>query len=300
MNNFYILLGKNINDKKTFDTVIENIPKLCYVKNFPKLQNSILTSDTGWGCTIRSSQMMLLYGYLLHFNMLSKETRILNSDLYSKILENFNDNYIGKLSIHSVCFFGEKINKKPGDWYGPNTISYIINSIYNCYQQLLGISLYYNNNRIMDETKICEMLSVSPIFVLMPVKLGIEKKINEKYIEVLKKILSLQCSIGFIGGKNNSSYYVVGINYKLKKWLYFDPHKIRCYNDYNNIYNTDYQMLNYMELDSNLSIGLYFRKINEFEYFKKTIEKTNLFDFSYDKEFKYNNLKIEDEWNLIY
>ena len=47
MNNFYILLGKNINDKKTFDTVIENIPKLCYVKNFPKLQNSILTSDTG-------------------------------------------------------------------------------------------------------------------------------------------------------------------------------------------------------------------------------------------------------------
>jgi cysteine protease ATG4 len=299
MNTFSILLGQNISDKRILNTLIQNIPKLCYVKNFPKIQNSILTSDIGWGCTIRSCQMMLLYGYLLHFNILYEEERIFKPKLYSKILNIFNDNYTGKLSIHSVCFFGEKINKKPGDWYGPNTISYIINSIYSCYQNLLGISLYYNNNCVIEEKKISDMLVISPIFVLIPVKLGIDKTINVKYIEVLKTIISLRCSIGFIGGKNNSSYYIVGVDLELNRWLYFDPHIIREYNDYNNIHNRKYSMLKCNELDPNLSIGLYLKNMEDFNYFKRNTEKSGIFDFFYNKKLKYNKIKIEDEWNLI-
>ena len=205
MDSYSVILGNKIKEEKKLNHLINSIPKLSYVKDFPKIQNSTLTTDKGWGCTIRSCQMMLLYGYLVHYNLLDTENMFCNSTLYYKIIDNFNDNYISKLSIHSICFFGEKINKKPGDWYGPNTISYIINTIYNCYETILGIRLYYSNCSEINEKKVKKMLVKSPIFLLIPVKLGIDKIINKKYIEILKELISLKVSIGFIGGKRNSS-----------------------------------------------------------------------------------------------
>ena len=62
----------------------------------------------------------------------------------------------------------------------------------------------------------------------------------------------------------------------------------------------EYGLLNYTDLDPNLSIGLYLKNDQDYNLFKNKIEKSNIFNFSYNYELKYKNLKLEEDWNLIF
>ena len=67
-----------------------------------------------------------------------------------------------------------------------------------------------------------------------------------------------------------------------------------------NIYNNNYGLLDYCDLDPNLSIGFYLKNMRDFIFLKKNLSKSFFFDFIHSSQkIKYKNLKVENEWNLI-
>eukprot|EP01084_Bolivina_argentea_P280305 479345_1 len=99
---------------------------ITYRNKFEKILSSSYTSDAGWGCMLRTAQMItaqaliiLNYDYGWTLNKLSLN----NSNNYYSILQLFNDKHDknkNPLSIHNMLSYGSVLYNKPvGHWYGP-------------------------------------------------------------------------------------------------------------------------------------------------------------------------------------
>ena len=110
---------------------------LSYRKEFPVLDGTYFTSDCGWGCMLRSGQMLLAQALVFHF--LGRDWRwtevgknreefILEESLHRAIIQWFGDNPSPScpLSIHQMVQQGQMSGKQAGDWYGPVSVSYIL------------------------------------------------------------------------------------------------------------------------------------------------------------------------------
>ncbi|KAL7020612.1 hypothetical protein ACKWTF_011587 [Chironomus riparius] len=93
------------------------------------------TSDCGWGCMIRSGQMMLAQALIVHFlgrswrfdpnSQLSQTTE---DHIHRKILRWFGDqeSKTSPFSIHKMVELGKKNGKKVGEWYGPGSVAHVL------------------------------------------------------------------------------------------------------------------------------------------------------------------------------
>lgn len=108
---------------------------MTYRREFPIMNGSNYTSDCGWGCMIRSGQMLLAEALVRHF--LSRTWRwdaesqihITHDDnMHRKIIRWFGDSSSmnSPFSIHNLVNLGEELGKKAGDWYGPSSVSHLM------------------------------------------------------------------------------------------------------------------------------------------------------------------------------
>ncbi|KAF5829634.1 hypothetical protein DUNSADRAFT_15701 [Dunaliella salina] len=91
-----------------------------YRKNFPCLGESLLTSDVGWGCTLRSGQMLVAEALSRHVlgrcwmrDPSRPDPRMLS------LLAQLADSPSAPLSIHQLCAAGANHGIQPGKWLGP-------------------------------------------------------------------------------------------------------------------------------------------------------------------------------------
>ncbi len=119
----------------TFKTDFEHLVWMTYRSGFTPLLNDY-SSDVGWGCMIRSGQMILANCLMLH--SLGRDWRLQDTaqphvwNTYVTVMKWFLDVESCPFSIHRITLFGQQeLNVNIGSWFGPTSISQTIKYVSN-------------------------------------------------------------------------------------------------------------------------------------------------------------------------
>lgn len=201
---------------------------LTYRREFPVLDGSSFSSDCGWGCMLRSGQMLLAQALVMH--LLGRDWRwnqqvptdrdsYIQDAKHRAIVRWFGDrpSHNSPLSIHNLVQLGTAQGKQPGDWYGPAFVAHLLRrAVREAARenvQLAQLNVYVAQDccvYIQDVVDECEHdNSWKSLVVLVPVRLGADK-FNYLYAPCLTTLLSHENCIGIIGGRPKHSLYFVG------------------------------------------------------------------------------------------
>lgn len=218
-----------------------------YRREFPILNGSTFTSDCGWGCMLRSGQMMLAQALVCHFlgrswrwnpDEIITTARSFHEDVcHRMIIKWFGDkpSLNSPLSIHTLVTIGENSGKRAGDWYGPASVAHILKQAVKLASkenyEFDELAVYVSQDcaiyiqDVLDEC-FAPRNATCPrkwkaLVLLVPLRLGTEK-LNPIYAPCLTALLSFENCIGIIGGRPRHSLYFVG--YQDDKLIHLDPH----------------------------------------------------------------------------
>ncbi|KAI9373205.1 hypothetical protein BJX61DRAFT_552364 [Aspergillus egyptiacus] len=193
------------------------------------LDSQGFTSDTGWGCMIRSGQSLLANAMVIM--SLGRNWRRgdgLRDEV--RILALFADSPKAPFSIHNFVRYGaEFCGKHPGEWFGPAATARCIQGLSAKYTHS-SLRVYTTDDssdvyedRFMGVAR-DEQSIVRPTLILLGLRLGIDR-VTAVYWEGLKAVLQYPQSVGIAGGRPSASHYFIGV--QGSHFFYLDPHSTR-------------------------------------------------------------------------
>ncbi|OMP07953.1 Peptidase C54 [Corchorus olitorius] len=223
---------------------------MTYRKGFDAIEDTKITSDLGWGCMLRSSQMLVAQALLFHRLGRSwrKPLQKPFDQAYIEILHQFGDSKDTAFSIHSLLQAGKIYGLAAGSWVGPYAMCRSWESLARCKReendlehQSLPMAVYVVSGDedgerggapvvcIEDASRHCFEFSRgqadwTPILLLVPLVLGLDK-VNPRYIPSLQATFMFPQCLGILGGKPGASTYIVGV--QEENAFYLDPHEVQ-------------------------------------------------------------------------
>jgi len=199
---------------------------ITYRKNFPRIFDSLWTTDAGWGCMLRSMQMLLADALVRHYltpKWRYKKNRRRHHPNYGHILRSFCDLPDCDFSIHSMLENGACFQKSIGTWFGPGECAYMIQQC--VHSSLSSLKVVLATDGVLyseDIDKVVKNDKSDSLLILVTVRLGLDC-IPKVYYSSILQCLELPSCIGIAGGKPKRSLFFPG--YQGDRLIYLDPHK---------------------------------------------------------------------------
>uniref|UniRef100_A0ACD5Z3N5 Uncharacterized protein n=1 Tax=Avena sativa TaxID=4498 RepID=A0ACD5Z3N5_AVESA len=225
---------------------------ITYRKGFDAISDSTLTTDVGWGCMVRSSQMLVAQALISHHLGRSwrKPSQNPCNPEYIRILRLFGDSKVSAFSIHNLLQAGKSYGLAAGSWVGPYAMCRTWQTLIRTNREQPGVingngsfpmALYVVSGDEDGERGGAPVVCIdvaaqlcydfnkdqsvwSPILLLVPLVLGLDK-VNPRYIPLLKETFTFPQSLGILGGKPGASTYIAGV--QDDRALYLDPHEVQ-------------------------------------------------------------------------
>ncbi|XP_024380625.1 cysteine protease ATG4B isoform X2 [Physcomitrium patens] len=223
---------------------------ITYRKGFESLGESKLTSDVGWGCMLRSGQILLAQALVCHYLGRTWRRNACQECLqeYLQILQSFGDSESCSFSIHNLLEAGRPFGLAAGSWLGPYALCRTLEALAKADEdqnakkggkRALPFAVYVVSGEtegdrggapvrcVEDAAVLCSKWGEateewSPLVVLVPLVLGLDK-LNPRYLPSLRATFTLPQSLGVAGGKPGASTHLIGV--QGDQAMYLDPHE---------------------------------------------------------------------------
>ncbi|RDW67911.1 cysteine protease [Coleophoma cylindrospora] len=245
------------------------------------------TSDTGWGCMIRSGQSLLANAFIT-VRLGRDWRRGTSSSDERKIISLFADDAQAPFSIHKFVEHGaSSCGKHPGEWFGPSATARCIQALTNNLASSdLKVYITGDGPDIYEDSfmKIAmpDGAEFRPTLILVGTRLGVDK-ITSVYWEALKASLQMPQSIGIAGGRPSSSHYFVGV--QGTDLFYLDPHQTRnalplherveeyTEEEINSCHTRRLRKISLKDMDPSMLIAFLIRDESDWKSWRKAVEQ---------------------------
>ncbi|EPE03685.1 cysteine protease atg4 [Ophiostoma piceae UAMH 11346] len=255
-------------------------------------QTAGFSSDSGWGCMIRSGQSLLANA--LSMWKLGRDWRSSDGGFTEQeIISMFSDDPRAPFSIHRFVGHGEAAcGKYPGEWFGPSATARCIQALANSQPDSLRVYATGDLPDVFEDSffKVAKPGpndEFHPTLILVCTRLGIDK-VNTVYWESLTSALQMPQSVGIAGGRPSSSHYFIGCQRSTEDqgshFFYLDPHHTRpalSYHDDPEDYTPEeiaschtrrLRRLHIREMDPSMLIGFLIKDEEDWDNWKSAVK----------------------------
>jgi cysteine protease ATG4 len=213
------VLGRPFNSVGTIAWVNLNVKHIHYFSYRNRIPTPLASGqdhDAGWGCMIRTGQMMLCEAL----------RRALPNDTVANVSAMFCDLPDAPFGLHKMTKVGAENHIKVGHWFNPTCLGYTLKKLVReCPETTNFLSVVMARDGAVRREEITDaMILGRHALVVIPVMLGIDK-IAAGYAAATAKIFELPTTMGIVGGKPKMSLYFVGA--QGQHVFYLDPHTVQ-------------------------------------------------------------------------